>query len=125
MLTSRSTTPSSSSSSTSSDVLHLVELTKRWSRISAPVVDRLSLGVGAGEIVSLLGANKAGKTATLKMAVGEMTATSGDVDWFYDKVSSLIETHCFHALFFRGGFNHLTIFADNVTKRDVEVRSGR
>merc|ERR550534_1042617 len=38
VLTSRSTTPSSSSSSTSSDVLHLVELTKRWSRISAPLV---------------------------------------------------------------------------------------
>ena len=70
-------------------MLHLVELTKCWRRKSAPVVDRLSLGVGAGEIVSLLGANKAGKSTTLKMAVGEMTATSGDVDWFYDKVSSL------------------------------------
>ena len=80
---------SSSSASSSLDVLHLVELSKSWSRgtsYSLPAVDRLSLGVGAGEIVGLLGANGAGKSTALNIVAGEIISTSGEVEWFFDKV---------------------------------------
>ena len=94
VLSSRYSSSSSSSSSASSDVLHLAELTKSWDRKSAPAVDRLSLGVGAGEIVSLLGANRSGKSTALMVIAGDIDSTSGEVEWLYDKVTHLTEK-CF------------------------------
>ena len=50
------------------------------------VVDGLTVGVGAGEIVGLLGANRSGKSTTLKMIAGEVRPTEGEVAWLCDKV---------------------------------------
>ncbi len=45
-------------------------------------VDGLTLEVGAGEIVGLLGPNGAGKTTTVKMLMGMMRQSSGDLALF-------------------------------------------
>jgi lipopolysaccharide export system ATP-binding protein len=44
-----------------------------------PVVDGVSIRVGAGEIVGLLGPNGAGKTTTFNMVVGVIRADGGEV----------------------------------------------
>src|ERR671914_1024548 len=51
-------------------------LTKRYGDLVA--VDRLSFGVGAGEVYGLLGPNGAGKTTTILMLLGLSEPTSGD-----------------------------------------------
>lgn len=54
------------------------DLTRRFGDRLA--VDRLTLQVGAGEIVGLLGPNGAGKTTTLRMIGGMIAPTSGRVE---------------------------------------------
>jgi ABC-2 type transport system ATP-binding protein len=43
-------------------------------------VDRITFGIGRGEVVGLLGPNGAGKTTTLKMLSGLLYVTSGEVE---------------------------------------------
>jgi ABC-2 type transport system ATP-binding protein len=52
-------------------------LTKRFGRILA--VDRLDLNVREGDIYGFLGANGSGKTTTIRMLLGLVLATSGDI----------------------------------------------
>lgn len=52
-------------------------LTKRFGDVSA--VSDLSFDVKPGEVVGLLGANGAGKTTTMKMLLGLLEPTSGEV----------------------------------------------
>ena len=52
-------------------------LTKRWGTQRG--VEGLTLSVGAGEVVALLGPNGSGKTTSLKIAVGLVHPTSGRV----------------------------------------------
>jgi ABC-2 type transport system ATP-binding protein len=59
-------------------VIHAHELTRRFGERTA--VDRLSLTVGAGEVVALLGPNGAGKTTTLRMLAGLLEPSAGRVD---------------------------------------------
>jgi ABC-2 type transport system ATP-binding protein len=56
-------------------LIETVDLTKRYRDQVA--VDRLTLGVGAGEIFGFLGPNGAGKTTTILMLLGLSEPTSG------------------------------------------------
>ncbi len=55
----------------------LDRLTKRFDDVLA--VDTLSLSVSAGEVYGLLGPNGAGKTTTLRMVLGLLQPSSGEV----------------------------------------------
>ena len=57
--------------------LALTHLTKRYGR--ATVVDDLSLDVPQGELVALLGPSGCGKTTTLRMVVGLVPPTAGEI----------------------------------------------
>jgi ABC-2 type transport system ATP-binding protein len=58
-------------------VLQLQELTKKFGRRTA--VDRVSFEVKAGEIVGYLGPNGAGKSTTVKMLVGMLKPSHGEI----------------------------------------------
>src|SRR6266545_1019582 len=58
-------------------MIQLVDVTKRYD--DTTVVESLTLKIGAGEIVGLIGHNGAGKSTTLKMIAGLIEPTSGEV----------------------------------------------
>lgn len=57
------------------NILETDKLIKRYGQVTA--VDRVSLSVGEGESVALIGANGAGKTTLLKLSVGLATPDGG------------------------------------------------
>lgn len=59
-----------------SPLLEVRRVTKHFGDFVA--VDDVSLSVGAGEVVGLLGANGAGKTTVLRIALGLLGATGGE-----------------------------------------------
>ncbi|MDX1485369.1 MAG: ABC transporter ATP-binding protein [Alphaproteobacteria bacterium] len=59
--------------------MRLSGLTKIYPGSSQPAVDRLSLDVRDGEIVTLLGPSGCGKTTTLRMAAGLEVPDEGDI----------------------------------------------
>ena len=48
------------------------------------MLDDVSLEVGRGERVAVIGPNGIGKSTLLKIALGEVRADAGDVDWGYE-----------------------------------------
>src|SRR6516164_8191639 len=62
-------------------VIEVEHLTKRYSS-DVLAVDDLSFGVGHGQVCGLLGPNGAGKTTTLRMLVGLITPTRGQIHVF-------------------------------------------
>lgn len=64
-------------SETSSDLIALNDLTKVYDN-GKVAVNKLTLGIPAGECFGLLGTNGAGKTTTLGMLTTEFPSTSGD-----------------------------------------------
>ena len=60
-------------------LLEAVDLSAGYGSLAA--VRNLSLHVGAGEIVALLGANGAGKTTTILTLSGELPPIGGEVRW--------------------------------------------
>jgi len=54
-------------------------LSKRFDRIQA--LDQLSLEIPAGHIFGLLGANGAGKTTVMRIALGVLRADAGTITW--------------------------------------------
>jgi len=70
-------------------VIRLHELTRKFrtERGDVVAVDRLSLVTRAGEVYGLLGPNGAGKTTTLRMLLGLLAPTHGEVDILGTRVS--------------------------------------
>jgi ABC-2 type transport system ATP-binding protein len=64
-------------------LIKVCRLTKRFGNFTA--VDRISFDIAQGEILGFLGPNGAGKTTTIKMIIGLLRITSGDV--FIKKLS--------------------------------------
>jgi ABC-2 type transport system ATP-binding protein len=60
-------------------------LTKRYDDVAA--VDGLDLTVGRGELYGFLGPNGAGKTTTIRVALGLIHATSGEVEVLGERVA--------------------------------------
>ena len=60
--------------------IRLRALTKRFGTTTA--VDNVTLTVDSGEIVGLLGANGAGKTTVMRMLMGLLSPTAGEVSLF-------------------------------------------
>lgn len=79
-------------------LLQTEALTKRYKKNT--VVDNLHLTVRSGDIYGLLGQNGAGKTTTLRMLLGLVKPTSGQIQWFgqplsrplLGRIGSIIET---------------------------------
>lgn len=74
----------------SDSALVLRDLQVSYGGISA--VKGISLEVGHGEIVTLIGANGAGKTSTLKAIVGLVPARSGEIQLFGESLKG-VATH--------------------------------
>ena len=115
----RTTANGRSSRSTETDelVIDARNLTKRYGeRIVA--VDRLTLRVRSGEIYGFLGPNGAGKTTTLRMLVGLIRPTSGEMTVLGEapgtasglrRIGTMIETPAFYP--FLSGRDNLRVLA--------------
>ena len=70
-------------------VIAVQELTRTFGdgQQAVHAVDHLTFAVPPGEVYGLLGANGAGKTTTLRMIMGLLTPTSGDVEILGQHVS--------------------------------------
>ena len=69
-------------------MLTLSNLSKRFGSLQA--LDRLSLSLEAGEIVGFVGSNGAGKSTTMRIVMGVLTADSGAVTWMGAPVDAAI-----------------------------------
>lgn len=58
-------------------IVRFQEVTKRIG--NRTVIDRLTMNISQGEVFGFLGPNGAGKTTTIRMMVGLMSITSGDI----------------------------------------------
>jgi ABC-2 type transport system ATP-binding protein len=63
----------------SSDLIDVRDLVKRYKKAEKNAVDGVSFGVRSGEFFSLLGPNGAGKTTTISILTTTLTPTSGQV----------------------------------------------
>jgi len=63
-----------------SGVVETIGLSKQFGRVAA--VQNLDLQVGDGDLFGFLGPNGSGKTTTLRMLLGLVFATSGDIEVF-------------------------------------------
>jgi branched-chain amino acid transport system permease protein len=58
-----------------------------------PVVRGINLEVRSGEVIALLGANRAGKTTTLLGLAGAIQPLEGEVEWLGERVSKRVPLH--------------------------------
>ncbi len=111
-------------------ILQTDHVSKKYSRRLA--VDRLSLVVQPGDIFGFLGQNGAGKSTAIRMALGLVRPTSGNVRLFgYDmarsplaalkRVGAIVEAPAFYENF--SGFENLRMFAaisGGATRKQIE-----
>ncbi|XP_067219926.1 retinal-specific phospholipid-transporting ATPase ABCA4 isoform X2 [Chanodichthys erythropterus] len=76
------------------DILLVRDLSKTYRRRKRPAVDRICVGVPAGECFGLLGVNGAGKTTTFKMLTGDTDVTSGEASVAgYSILTNILDVH--------------------------------
>ncbi|XP_029561835.1 retinal-specific ATP-binding cassette transporter [Salmo trutta] len=77
-----------------SDILQIRDLCKTYSGKTRQAVDRICVGVPAGECFGLLGVNGAGKTTTFKMLTGDTDVSSGEATVAgYSILSDMLDVH--------------------------------
>uniref|UniRef100_A0AAY4CQY1 P-type phospholipid transporter n=1 Tax=Denticeps clupeoides TaxID=299321 RepID=A0AAY4CQY1_9TELE len=77
-----------------SDILQICDLSKTYIGRRRPAVNRICVGVPAGECFGLLGVNGAGKTTTFKMLTGDTDVSSGDASVAgYSILSNILDVH--------------------------------
>ena len=99
-------------------ILATRQLTKKYGDITA--VENINLNVRKGRIYGLLGRNGAGKTTIMKMVLGLISISSGEIEIFgkqlkgnekdiYTRIGSIIETPGFYS--YLKGTENLEIFS--------------
>ncbi|XP_062285528.1 retinal-specific phospholipid-transporting ATPase ABCA4-like isoform X3 [Scomber scombrus] len=77
-----------------SDILMIRDLSKMYGGRKRAAVDRICVGVPAGECFGLLGVNGAGKTTTFKMLTGDTDVSSGEATVAgYSILSEILDVH--------------------------------
>ncbi|XP_076005482.1 retinal-specific phospholipid-transporting ATPase ABCA4-like isoform X1 [Genypterus blacodes] len=77
-----------------SDILLIRDLSKTYAGRKRAAVDRVCVGVPAGECFGLLGVNGAGKTTTFKMLTGDSDVSSGEATVAgYSILSEILDVH--------------------------------
>ncbi|KAF7669647.1 hypothetical protein LDENG_00162820 [Lucifuga dentata] len=77
-----------------SDILLIRDLSKTYVGRKRAAVDRICVGVPAGECFGLLGVNGAGKTTTFKMLTGDTDVSSGEATVAgYSILSEILDVH--------------------------------
>ncbi|KAM9719976.1 retinal-specific phospholipid-transporting ATPase ABCA4-like isoform 2-T2 [Menidia menidia] len=76
------------------DILQIRDLSKTYVGRKRAAVDRICVGVPAGECFGLLGVNGAGKTTTFKMLTGDTDVSSGEaIVAGYSILSEILDVH--------------------------------
>ncbi|KAM6948363.1 retinal-specific phospholipid-transporting ATPase ABCA4 [Aplochiton taeniatus] len=76
------------------DILQIRDLSKTYGGRRRAAVDRICVGVPAGECFGLLGVNGAGKTTTFKMLTGDTDVSSGEANIAgYSILSEILDVH--------------------------------
>uniref|UniRef100_A0A4W6FD48 P-type phospholipid transporter n=1 Tax=Lates calcarifer TaxID=8187 RepID=A0A4W6FD48_LATCA len=76
------------------DILQIRDLSKTYVGRKRAAVDRICVGVPAGECFGLLGVNGAGKTTTFKMLTGDTDVSSGDATVAgYSILTEILDVH--------------------------------
>ncbi len=65
--------------------LDVIEVTRRFG--DRTVLDQVSLSVGVGRLTGFVGANGSGKTTTMRIVMGVLDPTSGEVHWHGRRIS--------------------------------------
>ncbi|XP_056149332.1 retinal-specific phospholipid-transporting ATPase ABCA4 [Lampris incognitus] len=77
-----------------SDILQIRDLSKTYVGRKRAAVDRICVGVPAGECFGLLGVNGAGKTTTFKMLTGDTEVSSGEATVVgYSILKEILDVH--------------------------------
>ena len=66
-------------------VLRTMDLTKNYG--NKTVVDKVNINIAKGDIYGFIGKNGAGKTTTMKMVLGMIFPTSGEIELFGEKAN--------------------------------------
>ncbi|XP_070397690.1 retinal-specific phospholipid-transporting ATPase ABCA4 isoform X2 [Nothobranchius furzeri] len=76
------------------DILQIRDLSKMYAGRKRAAVDRICVGVPAGECFGLLGVNGAGKTTTFKMLTGDTDVSNGEATVVgYSILSEILDVH--------------------------------